>query len=93
MGLTSFIESAKRLLRLSTKPTRSEVSQTLKIALLGTSILGAYGFLIMFLATVLSGISVKIKLSPNVALYLIAIVVVLLIMIYAYGRRAKWWRS
>ncbi|RLF16987.1 MAG: hypothetical protein DRJ66_01965 [Thermoprotei archaeon] len=93
MGLKDFLKSSERLFRLSRKPTNTEVWQILRITLIGTGILGAYGFLIMFLGTVLSGISIKLRLSSNVALYLLAVIVVLSIMIYAYGRRAGWWRS
>ncbi|MFC1486111.1 SecE/sec61-gamma family protein translocase subunit [Thermoproteota archaeon] len=46
MGLRSFFQSASRLLKLATKPGRTELWLSLKICFLGTIAIGGIGFLI-----------------------------------------------
>lgn len=91
MGLRSFIESSRRLLKLSAKPSRAEFRLIFKVTALGTLAIGLYSFLIMFVATVLSTVSVRIRVPPELPIYLAAAIVVLAVMVYAYGRRAGWW--
>ena len=51
MGLKSFFKSAIRLLKLATKPGRTELWLSIKICLLGTIAIGGVGFIIHLLAT------------------------------------------
>jgi protein translocase SEC61 complex gamma subunit len=44
-----FIDSAKRLLLVTTKPSRDEVSLMVKICFLGIAIVGSMGFIIRVL--------------------------------------------
>ncbi len=50
----SFIERAKRILRLASKPGWKEYNIALKISILGLVIVGVVGFVIQLLATVLT---------------------------------------
>lgn len=56
MGLRSFFTSASRLLKLATKPGRTELWLSIKICLLGTIAIGGIGFLIKLLSTGVSGL-------------------------------------
>jgi len=53
MGLRSFFQSCARMLKLATKPGRSELWLSIKICFLGTAAVGAIGFLIHLIATML----------------------------------------
>ena len=53
MGLRSFFQSASRLLRLATKPGRTELWLSLKICFLGIVAIGGIGYIIQLLGTVL----------------------------------------
>jgi len=55
LGLRSFFQSASRLLKLATKPGRTELWLSIKICLLGTLAIGAVGFLIKFISFALTG--------------------------------------
>lgn len=55
MGVRSFLSSARRLLRLATKPGRSELWLSIKICILGTALIGIIGFVIKLVATTLMG--------------------------------------
>ena len=54
MGLRSFLNSCARLLRLATKPGRSELWLSVKICLLGTLLIGGIGFIIKLIAAILT---------------------------------------
>ncbi len=54
MGLRSFLASCKRLLKLATKPGRSELWLSIKICLLGTLAIGGIGFIIKLIASILT---------------------------------------
>ncbi|HVP26217.1 MAG TPA: protein translocase SEC61 complex subunit gamma [Candidatus Bathyarchaeia archaeon] len=54
-AIRSFLSSAKRLLRLATKPGRSELWLSIKICFLGTALVGIIGFVIKLIATTLTG--------------------------------------
>lgn len=54
MSLRSFLSSAKRLLRLATKPGRSELWLSIKICFLGTALIGIIGFIIKLIGTILN---------------------------------------
>ena len=56
MGLRTFFQSAARLLKLSTKPDRSELWLTLKICFIGTIAIGGIGFLIKLIFYGVSGL-------------------------------------
>ena len=56
MGLKSFFQSASRLLKLATKPGRSELWLSLKICLLGTLAIGGIGFLIKIIFVGVTGL-------------------------------------
>jgi len=49
MTLHEFIESTKRLIHVTTKPSRDEISLMLKISFLGVVIAGSLGFVIRIL--------------------------------------------
>lgn len=55
MGLRSFLKSSSRLLRLATKPGKSELWLSIKICLLGTAAIGAVGFIIKLISFALQG--------------------------------------
>ncbi|MCW4001927.1 MAG: SecE/sec61-gamma family protein translocase subunit [Candidatus Bathyarchaeota archaeon] len=55
MGLRSFFESASRLMKLATKPGRTELWLSIKICLLGTIAIGGVGFLIKLISFALTG--------------------------------------
>lgn len=46
MGLSSFLKSCARLLRLSKKPGRTELWLSIKICLIGVLLIGFIGFII-----------------------------------------------
>ena len=46
MGLRSFFTSASRLLKLATKPGRTELWLSIKICFLGVVVIGVIGFII-----------------------------------------------
>ena len=54
MGVRSFLASCKRLLKLATKPGRSELWLSIKICLLGTLAIGGIGFIIKLIASILT---------------------------------------
>ena len=54
MGLRSFLGSCARLLKLSTKPGRSELWLSIKICFLGTLAIGGIGFIIKLIASILT---------------------------------------
>ncbi|MEJ2126350.1 MAG: protein translocase SEC61 complex subunit gamma [Candidatus Bathyarchaeota archaeon] len=53
MGLKSFFESASRLLKLATKPGRTELWLSIKICLLGIVVIGGIGYIIQLIGVVL----------------------------------------
>ena len=55
MGLKSFFESASRLLKLATKPGRTELWLSIKICFLGIVAIGGIGFVIQLVGVVLQG--------------------------------------
>jgi len=55
MGLRSFLKSCSRLLRLATKPSRSELWLSIKICFLGIIVIGGVGFIILLISMALHG--------------------------------------
>ena len=53
MGLRSFLTQAGRTLKLAIKPGRSELWLSIKICILGISLVGVVGFVIKLIASVL----------------------------------------
>ncbi|MCW4016264.1 MAG: protein translocase SEC61 complex subunit gamma [Candidatus Bathyarchaeota archaeon] len=53
MGLRSFFESASRLLKLATKPGRTELWLSIKICFLGIIVIGGIGYIIRLIGNVL----------------------------------------
>jgi len=53
MGLREFLKEALVTLRLAAKPTRKEFMLSLKIALIGTGLVGIISYLIRFVALAL----------------------------------------
>lgn len=49
MNLREFIDSTKRLLHVTTKPSRDEISLMVKISFLGVVLVGSLGFIIRVL--------------------------------------------
>lgn len=58
MGLRSFVRASIRLLRLARKPDRDELLLSLRICLLGILVVGAIGFAIYFIASLLRPLGV-----------------------------------
>ncbi|MCJ7614564.1 protein translocase SEC61 complex subunit gamma [Candidatus Bathyarchaeota archaeon] len=56
MGLRSFFQSALRLLKLATKPGRTELWLSIKICFIGIIAIGGIGFLIKIIFSGMSGI-------------------------------------
>ncbi|UCE97050.1 MAG: protein translocase SEC61 complex subunit gamma [Candidatus Bathyarchaeota archaeon] len=56
LGLKSFLHSVSRLLKLATKPGRSELWQSTKICLLGIAVVGIVGFLIKLISMFLQSL-------------------------------------
>jgi protein translocase SEC61 complex gamma subunit len=57
MGVSDFIDSAKRLLVTINKPDWKTYSLSLKIVLLGIGVLGAIGYIIRLMAVVLQPVA------------------------------------
>ena len=55
MGLRSFLESASRLLRLSSKPDWETLWRSVKICLLGVAVLGSIGFIVRIISATIQG--------------------------------------
>ncbi|MCK4952667.1 protein translocase SEC61 complex subunit gamma [Candidatus Bathyarchaeota archaeon] len=55
MGLTSFLKSCARLLRLAKKPGRRELWLSMRICLLGILAIGVIGFVIKFISAMMQG--------------------------------------
>ncbi len=55
LGLRSFLQSSARLLKLATKPGRSELWLSVKICFLGILAVGVVGFLVKLIAGILTG--------------------------------------
>jgi len=49
LNLREFIDSTKRLLHVTTKPSRDEISLMVKISFLGVALVGSLGFIIRVL--------------------------------------------
>lgn len=56
MGIKSFFQSASRLLRLATKPGRTELWLSLKICFIGVIAIGGIGFLIKIIFMGVNGL-------------------------------------
>ncbi|MGB9134546.1 MAG: protein translocase SEC61 complex subunit gamma [Candidatus Bathyarchaeia archaeon] len=56
LGLRSFLQSVSRLLKLATKPGRSELWQSIKICFLGIAAVGLIGFVIKLISFVMQGV-------------------------------------
>ncbi|HIE14949.1 TPA: protein translocase SEC61 complex subunit gamma [Candidatus Bathyarchaeota archaeon] len=54
MGFKSFLESCNRLLHLAKKPGKEELWLSIKICVLGVSLIGTIGFIIKILSLMLS---------------------------------------
>ncbi|MDP2899750.1 MAG: protein translocase SEC61 complex subunit gamma [Candidatus Bathyarchaeota archaeon] len=57
MGVSDFIDSAKRLLVTINKPDWKTYSLSVKIVLLGIGVLGAIGYIIRLMAVVLQPVA------------------------------------
>ncbi len=53
MGIRDFFISFKRLTKIIKKPSNQELWASIKVSLIGMTIIGAIGFIIKFLATML----------------------------------------
>ncbi|MBT8171293.1 protein translocase SEC61 complex subunit gamma [Candidatus Bathyarchaeota archaeon] len=56
MGIRSFFQSASRLLKLATKPGRTELWLSLKICFIGVIAIGGIGFLIKIIFMGVNGL-------------------------------------
>jgi protein translocase SEC61 complex gamma subunit len=55
LGLRSFFTAASRLLKLATKPGRTELWLSIKICFLGVIAIGGIGYIIQLIGPVLPG--------------------------------------
>jgi protein translocase SEC61 complex gamma subunit len=53
LGIREFFASFKRLTKIITKPSRKEIWVSIKVGVIGITIIGVLGFIIKFLATML----------------------------------------
>ncbi|MGD2066943.1 MAG: preprotein translocase subunit SecE [Candidatus Bathyarchaeota archaeon] len=53
MGLKTFFQSASRLLKLATKPGRTELWLSIKICFLGVVAIGGIGFVIQLIGSII----------------------------------------
>ena len=53
MGIRDFFTSFKRLTKIVKKPSNQEIWVSIKISIIGITIIGVIGFVIKFLATML----------------------------------------
>ncbi|RDE15113.1 MAG: protein translocase SEC61 complex subunit gamma [Candidatus Thorarchaeota archaeon] len=54
MGISSFINDSRRILKLATKPSRSELWTSTKISLLAMLLVGVVSFIIQVIMTVVT---------------------------------------
>jgi len=54
MGITSFINDSRRILKLATKPSRKELWSSTKISLAAMLLVGALSFIIQVIMTVVT---------------------------------------
>jgi protein translocase SEC61 complex gamma subunit len=54
MGITSFINDSRRILKLATKPSKKELWTSTKISLLAMLLVGALSFIIQVIMTVVT---------------------------------------
>ncbi|MGY5871620.1 MAG: protein translocase SEC61 complex subunit gamma [Candidatus Thorarchaeota archaeon] len=54
MGVGSFINDSRRILKLATKPSRTELWTSTKISLLAMVVVGALSFIIQVIMTVIT---------------------------------------
>jgi protein translocase SEC61 complex gamma subunit len=54
MGVGSFINDSRRILKLATKPSRSELWTSTKVSLLAMVVVGALSFIIQVIMTLLT---------------------------------------
>ncbi|MEM4699963.1 MAG: protein translocase SEC61 complex subunit gamma [Candidatus Nezhaarchaeales archaeon] len=52
--LREFVDDVVRVLRVARKPSRSEYLLLLRISVLGLAAIGLYGFLLLYLATIIA---------------------------------------
>jgi len=55
LGIVSFIQSCSRLLRLARKPGRTELWRSIKVCAAGITLVGAVGFIIYLLSSLIEG--------------------------------------
>ncbi|MFQ6073877.1 MAG: protein translocase SEC61 complex subunit gamma [Candidatus Bathyarchaeia archaeon] len=55
MGLRTFLQATRRLLKQAKKPAWNELWLSIKICLLGILAVGAVGFIIKFLSSIMLG--------------------------------------
>ncbi|MEM4735429.1 MAG: protein translocase SEC61 complex subunit gamma [Candidatus Thorarchaeota archaeon] len=54
MGLSKFISDSRRILKLATRPSREEMSMSLKISLLAMFLVGFLSFVIQLVMTLIT---------------------------------------
>ena len=57
MGLSEYMQSMAKVLKLSRKPDFDEVKLSLKICFLGMIAVGVFGFIIQLIASLILGLS------------------------------------
>jgi len=55
LGLIDFINRTKRLLKLSKKPGRTELWQSIKVSFIGIALVGLMGFVIKYISGIIQG--------------------------------------
>ncbi|MCX8204578.1 MAG: protein translocase SEC61 complex subunit gamma [Candidatus Nezhaarchaeota archaeon] len=53
-GFRDFVDDVVRVLRVTRKPSKSEYFLLLRVSILGLAAIGLYGFLILYLSTVIA---------------------------------------
>jgi len=86
--MKSFIKSTLRVLKITRKPTRESFKMSLKICSLATILLGAIGFTVQFMASILQMISPPTP-PRELVLYVLVGLIVAILAVIAYRRRSR----
>lgn len=86
MGLRSFIRTAKRVLKVTRKPTRGSFKISLRVCFVTTALLGIIGFIIQFVSSILQTLRVP-PIPRETILYILIFALVITLAIMAYRRR------
>jgi len=87
MGIAEFLKDVARAVRLTQKPDREEFKLTLRVVLIGMSIIGALGFVFKIIGSALQFTGTT-PLPPETGLIVLVIstIAILAFLLYIYRR-------